>query len=62
MIDASQSAAIANYCREIASECDGTEYPAYVAARLTALADAIDNHNRVISGIDIIRAVRRQFP
>lgn len=59
MIDTSQSTAIANYCREIARSA---EDPALIATKLEALADAIENHNRVISGIDIIRAVRRQFP
>lgn len=59
MIDASQSAAIANYCREIAAECSEGDP---VVPKLNALAEAIENHNKVISGIDIIRAVRRQFP
>lgn len=62
MIDASQSSAIANYCRELAAECDGDGDPVTVAGKLNSLADAIDNHNRIISGIDIVGAVRRKFP
>ncbi len=62
MIDVKQSTDIANYCRELAAKCDGDGDPVAVASKLNALAEAIDNHNRMISGINIIAAVRRKFP
>lgn len=62
MIDVKQSTDIANYCRELAGECDGDGDPVTVAAKLNTLAEMVDNHNQVISGIDIIAAVRRKHP
>jgi hypothetical protein len=58
MIDSTQSAKIANYCRELAAEC--VDDPVTAADKLNALAEAIDNNSKTISGIDIIRAVQRQ--
>jgi hypothetical protein len=58
MIKSDQAKEIAAYLRELAEEeIDGTML-GLISDKLTALADAIEAHETVMSGIDIMRRVR----